>query len=115
MKHQQSVPAYLLVAALLGACSTQQSYVPSSAPPAALPLTTIANPQSKDTILLVSLEDGSVIMQTIQSGADICFKQNSDSTTTCLTQSTPIIDPDSNAVIGFEMTEERIELVAKGR
>ena len=110
-----SVPALLLTGALLGACGAQQSYLPASTPSGATPLTTISSKQSKDTILLVSLEDGSIIMQTIQSGADICFKQNSDSTTTCLTQSAPIIDPASNTVIGFEMTEEQIQLIGKGR
>lgn len=110
-----SVLACLFAVALLGACSTQQSYAPASTPLSATPLTTVSDQQSKDTILLVSLDDGSVIMQTIQSSADICFKQNSDSATTCLTQSEPIVDPSSNAVIGFEMIEEQIQLVAKGR
>lgn len=110
-----SVPALLLSGALLGACGTQQSYLPATTTPGPMPLTTISANQSKDTILLVSLEDGSVIMQTIKSGADICFKQNSDSATTCLTQSAPIIDPASNTVIGFEMTEEQIQLIGKGR
>jgi len=67
----------------------------------------------RETVLLVSLEDGSVIKQTIYSHADLCFKMNSDSATTCLTQGEPIYDPTTNTVIGFEMIEERIELVAK--
>lgn len=67
----------------------------------------------RETVLLVSLEDGSVIKQTIFSGADLCFKKNSDTSTTCLTQGAPVIDPDTNAVIGFEMIEDHIELVAK--
>ena len=110
-----SVQAFLPVAALLCACGAQQAYAPAYTPPKSVPLTTVAAQPSKDTILLVSLEDGSVIMQTIQSGADICFKQNAESATTCLTQSDPIFDSASNTVIGFEMVEEQIQLIAKSR
>lgn len=75
--------------------------------------TTLSPNSTKETILLVSLDDGSVIKQTISSSADICFKSNSDSSTTCLTQGDPIIDSATNAIIGFEMIEDRINLVGK--
>ncbi len=52
-------------------------------------------------------------MQTINSSADFCFKSNSASSTTCLTQGAPIFSPDTNAIIGFEMIEEQIDLIAK--
>lgn len=75
--------------------------------------TTVDSGQPKETILLVSLDDGTVIKQTIHTSADICFKNNSDSSTTCLTQGAPVIDPSTNAIVGFEMIEDRIDLVAK--
>lgn len=68
---------------------------------------------SRETVLLVSLDDGSVIKQTIRSSADLCFKKNSESATTCLTQGDPVFDPITNAVIGFEMIEDHIDLIAK--
>ena len=68
---------------------------------------------AKETILLVTLEDGSVIMQTISSSADICFKYNTESSTTCLTRGEPVIDASTQQIIGFEMLEDRIDLVAK--
>lgn len=71
------------------------------------------SPDSGETVLIVSLEDGSVIMQTIQSSADLCFKNNLESATTCLTQGAPVYDPATDTVIGFEMIEDHIELVAK--
>ena len=75
--------------------------------------TTLDPEYSKETMLLVSLDDGSVIMQTISSSADICFKQSTMSSTTCLTRGEPVIDPSTNAIIGFEMIEDQIDLVPK--
>lgn len=66
-----------------------------------------------EAVLLVSLEDGSVIKQTIQSSADLCFKTSIASATTCFTQGAAIVSPDTNAIIGFEMTEHQIDLIAK--
>lgn len=66
-----------------------------------------------ETMLLVSRADGTVVMQRIRSDAAVCFKKNSDSLTTCLTQGAPVVDPVTKRVIGFEMIEEQIELVAK--
>lgn len=72
-----------------------------------------SNTSLHETILLVSLDDGTVIKQTINISAEICFKQSSSSLTTCLTQGDPIVDPQTNTVIGFEMIEDHIDLVAK--
>lgn len=67
-----------------------------------------------ETILLVSLEDGTVVKQVIHHvDAEICFKKINDSTTTCLIQGAPIIDAATNETIGFEMIENTIELVAR--
>lgn len=75
--------------------------------------TSLSPDTPNQTILLVSLDDGSVIMQNISTSADICFKSNHDSATTCLTQGAPIIDEATNSVIGFEMIEDHINLVGK--
>lgn len=78
------------------------------------PVATSLDPtDANETILLVSLDDGSVIMQTINSSADICFKNNSVSSTTCLTRGAPVVDPSTDTIIGFEMVEDQIELVAR--
>ncbi len=79
----------------------------------ALSATMVADESRHETILLVSLEDGTVIKQIINVDADICFKQNASSATTCLTQGDPIIDAATNTVIGFKMIEDQIELIAK--
>ena len=76
-----------------------------------LPVTNVA--QAQETILLVSLDDGQVVMQTITSDADICFKMASDSATTCLVRGAPIVDPATDEVIGIEMVETHIDLIAK--
>lgn len=74
---------------------------------------TLSPDAARETVLLVSLDDGSVIKQTIRSSADLCFKKNSESATTCLTQGAPVYDPETNVIIGYEMIEDHIELVAK--
>ena len=104
----------LLLPSIVGlvACSTPAT-APRPAPEFARQVDVSLTPDSRETVLIVSLDDGSVIMQTIQSSADLCFKKNSDSATTCLTQGAPVYDPDSNAVIGFEMIEDHKELIAK--
>lgn len=63
-------------------------------------------------MLLVSLEDGSVIKQMIDIDADICFKQNASSDTLCLTQGAPVVDEATQSIIGYEMIEDRIDLIA---
>jgi len=108
-----SVPAPLVLASLLGACGAT-GITSTSVEPIRLSVPEILSPATThDTILLVSLDNGSVIMQTINASADLCFKKNSESSTTCLTQGEPVIDPATNTVIGFEMIEDHIELIAK--
>jgi len=107
------IATLLPLVVLLGACSTGAV---TSAPnhEFAVNVAMALSPESpRDTVLLVSREDGSVVMQTIHTNADLCFKTSYDSTTTCFTQGEAVIDPATDAVIGFEMIEERIDLVAK--
>ena len=61
------IPALL---ALLGACSTNGN---ASQP---TPAAAMQFAEPGETILLVSLADGTVIKQTIASDADLCFKQS---------------------------------------
>lgn len=104
----------MALAICIGSYSTNAVTAPPPADEKAQNIATSLSPaEPHETILLVSLDDGSVIMQTINSSADLCFKSNSGSTTTCLTQGAPILDPSTNTVIGYEMIEDRIELVAK--
>ena len=66
-----------------------------------------------EAMLLVSMDNGTVVKQTVNIDADVCFKQNSASSTTCFSQGSAIIDPSTNAVIGYEMIEDHIDLIAK--
>ncbi len=108
-----SVALLVPLAAILGACSTS-AVTSAPANGIAQNVAVSQSPEtSRDTVLLVSRNDGSIVMQTIKSSADVCFKKSSESSTTCLTQGEPVIDPVTNAVIGFEMIEDHIDLVAK--
>jgi hypothetical protein len=61
-------------------------------------------------VLLVSLEDGSMIRQDIRLDADICMKVNGETATTCLTRTEPIMDADGHRVIGYRMRRTEIDL-----
>jgi len=112
MRYLSSLSALLLLPVIVG-CSNH----------APIPETRFAAPQSlainasfsspSETVLLVSLEDGSVIKQMIDADAEICFKQISNSATTCLSEGAPIFDSATNTIIGFEMVENQIDLVAR--
>ena len=108
--------ALLLLALTLAAgCGSQQTVSRSEAATDNLPIVPVLDSGHNETILLVSLDDGTVIMQTIHTRSDICFKRNSVSSTTCLTRGQPILDPGSQEIIGFEMIEEQIDLVPSTR
>lgn len=99
----------LLAAALLGACA----YTTQPQATTGLAKAPAVEPSRSEALLLVSLDDGTVIMQTIESAASVCFKLNSETSTTCLLQGAPLVDPTTDAVIGYEMIEEKIELIAR--
>jgi len=108
-----SLALLIPLAAILGACSST-AITPMSETEMAQNVAVSLSPETpRETVLLVSRNDGSVVMQTIYSTADVCFKNSSDSSTTCLTQGAPVFDPVSNTVVGYEMIEEHIDLVAK--
>ena len=102
----------VLASALLVACAQQSQPIPVAGSPygAALPG---AEAAPNEAMLLVSLDDGTVIMQTIESPASVCFKLNSETSTTCLLRGAPLVDPSTDAVVGYEMIEERIDLIAR--
>jgi len=108
-----SIALLVPLAALVGACSTSPVTSPAGSPIVHNVAVAIPSESPRETVLLVSRSDGSVIMQTIYTSADVCFKKSSDSSTTCLTQGQAVMDPNTNTVIGFEMIEEHIDLVAK--
>ena len=66
-----------------------------------------------ETMLLVGLQDGSIIQQYISVDADICFKENSVSSTTCYTRAAPIWDTVGDTIIGYRMQKTEIELLGK--
>lgn len=72
-------------------------------------------PQTADesqTLLLVSLEDGSVIRQDIDIEADVCMKVNGEAATTCFTRGEPILSDDNVHIIGYRMDRSEISLYA---
>jgi len=72
----------------------------------------VQTPESS-TVLLVSLQDGSIVKQDIDLDADICMKSNASSVTTCLYKGDPIFDPDTDQIVGYYMQSEQVELFGK--
>lgn len=101
----------LVTAIVLSACAVQHSEIPTANDPR--PGIAAGEATSTRTILLVSLDDGTVIRQTIDVDAEICFKQNSARLTTCFSQGAAIVDPSTQEIIGYEMIEDQIDLIAK--
>jgi hypothetical protein len=106
------LPVLLLPFLLLASGVNASPPAPTHNPPKPVRISS-AERSPNQAMLLVSLEDGTVIKQTINVDADVCFKQNTSSSTLCFTQGDAIMDATTNTVIGFEMIEERIDLVAK--
>ena len=103
----------LAILLFLGACSSNPA-APDLVNRASAPASThLVRDSLHETTLLVNLEDGSVIKQTINIIADVCFKQISSSETTCFTQGDAIIDPETNTILGYEMIEDHINLIAR--
>lgn len=83
-----------LILTALGACATDRQA-----------------PRPTSTMLLVSLEDGSIIRQEIVANADVCLKSINDPATMCFLQGAPILN--GNQVIGYEMNRSEIQLLPK--
>ena len=64
-------------------------------------------------MLLVSLQDGSIVQQHVPLDADICFKESVGTSTTCYTRQEAVFDGTGTTVIGYRMEQSRIELRAR--
>lgn len=69
------------------------------------PATSIEN----STILLVGLDDGSFVRQTVSLDAEICVKDLNDPKTTCLKQGDAITNS-QGVIVGYRMVAETIDL-----
>ncbi len=92
--------ALLALTLLVSACASRPEYatVPES---------------DGSALLLVRLNDGNMVKQTISSDAVICFKQNQSPETLCFSQGEPIRDPATDRIIGYTMTKSAVNLHPK--
>jgi hypothetical protein len=63
-------------------------------------------------LLLVSLEDGTIIRQDVDIDADVCMKSSTDAATTCFKRGEPIFSADELHIIGYYMDRSEISLYA---
>ncbi|NNE34934.1 MAG: hypothetical protein HKN13_06845 [Rhodothermales bacterium] len=61
------------------------------------------------TMLLVGLDDGTFVRQTVALDAEICVKDLNDARTTCLKQGDAITNS-QGVVVGYHMVAETIDL-----
>ena len=69
------------------------------------------NPES--AMLLVAMSDGRFVMQEIAFDADICWKVNDSPKTGCFKKGDPVIDPDTDRIVGYEMIKSDLSLHPK--
>ncbi len=92
---------------LLGACASNFP-VEDKQPQAAA--TTASHPGA---LLLVSLEDGQLIMQHIDVDAEFCMKSNADPATRCFARGAAIYDPTTDTVVAYQLETSELDLYAK--
>ncbi len=95
--------ATLALCVMAAGCATQPgqfSAMPNSYDPG----------KPKPTLLLVTLEDGTLVKQEISVDADVCMKINGESHTTCYREGNPIYDPRTSAIIGYRMQKTQVRL-----
>ncbi len=90
----------LALSLLFSACASQPEYATDQA-------------SNGNALLLVRLNDGNIVKQTINSDAVICFKQNQSPETLCFSQGEPIRDPATDRIIGYRMTKSAVNLRPK--
>lgn len=90
--------------AMAGCAATPQ---PAAEPQLAVEQTVIEKPA---TMLLVALDDGTTVMQQIETDADLCWKSVNQPETSCFTRGEPIVDPHTSRVIGYRMKQSSLLL-----
>ncbi len=91
----------------LGACSS--NFPAADAQPQAV----VAEQKPAGALLLVSLDDGQLVMQHIDVDAEICMKSNDDPTTRCFARGAAIFDPLTDAVVAYRLESSELDLYAK--
>lgn len=69
-------------------------------------------PQTHQAVMLVSMEDGRIVMQNLAMDAEICWKANDETETNCYKKGEPIVDPDTQQILGYETERTSMHLLA---
>lgn len=66
-----------------------------------------------NALLLVSLDDGQLVMQHIDVDAEFCMKSNADPATRCFSRGEAIYDPTTHALVAYQLEASELDLYAK--
>lgn len=97
----------LLSVALLTACASNHPAVMHQSESLA------AEPPRPEALLLVSLEDGQLVMQHIDVDADFCMKSNENPETRCFKRGEPIYDADAITIVAYHLESRDLALHAQ--
>ncbi|MBT8422210.1 MAG: hypothetical protein HKN59_04340 [Gammaproteobacteria bacterium] len=96
----------LLSTALLAACASNH--------PAMMHDTASLDPaEPSEALLLVSLDDGQLVMQHVAIDADFCMKSNAQPETRCFKRGEPIYDTDASTIVAYRLESRDLDLHAR--
>lgn len=100
----------LMSVALLAACASNH---PAVMHQSAAITEEPAEPARPEALLLVSLEDGQLVMQHVDVDADFCMKSNADPQTRCFKRGEPIYDADASTIVAYHLESRNLDLHAR--
>lgn len=90
---------------LLSACATQHAAQGDQSEAAAA--------STPHALLLVSLDDGQLVMQHIDVDAEVCLKSNAQPETRCFKRGAPIYDTDATTIVAYHLETRDLALQAQ--
>lgn len=96
-----------LLLALLSACASNHPALVHDAQESQPPVA------ANEAMLLVSLDNGQLVLQHVDIDADICMKSNASPETRCFKRGEPIYDVDASTIVAYHLELRNLSLHAK--
>lgn len=96
----------ILSAAILAACASNHPAMMHDA-------ASLDAEKPTEALLLVSLDDGQLVMQHVDIDADFCMKSNAQPETRCFKRGEPIYDTDATTIVAYRLEARNLDLHAR--